>query len=354
MNNKPLKLILVLSCLLLIWGCQEAQTSRFQSYPTATNPRSYAEQLRNEPAVKDVQTWDNPYSNGLIIRTKHYRIYTTLLEPLMLRQVPAYMESAFRAYQSQLPAPIESSQIFDIYLFANRGQWEQFTHTFVGNNAPLYLQIKKGAYVANGTCVAYNIGRKQTFSVLGHEGWHQFNQHLFAYRLPSWLDEGIATLFETCKYSKGRFLFEPDKNLMRLGSLKQTMQTGQLIPLRQLIALNPGQVVGHNGTDDAVIAFYAQNYALVRFLREHNYGIRLRKYHAMMLGGAEGTWPLKAEYTDLAADRSRPLTVNWNTVVAPTLFAYYIDPDIAKLEAEYRAFCRKITYHVRIKQSPKS
>ena len=94
---------------------------------------------------------------------------------------------------------------------------------------------------------------------------------------------------------------------MRLGSLKLSMQQGNLIPLKQLIALNPGQVVNHNGNEDAVIAFYAQNYALVRFLREYNYGIRLRKYHAMMLGGAVGNWPLKDEYTALAADRTRSI-----------------------------------------------
>jgi hypothetical protein len=320
-----------------------------KTYPVVNQVATSADYVRNEPAVRDVQVWDNPYGDGLEIRTKHYRIYTTLLEPLMLRQMPAYVEAAFGAYQSQLPSPVVSGQLFDVYVFATRGQWEAFTRSLMGADAAMYLKIQKGAYTANGVCVAYNIGRKQTFSVIGHEGWHQFNQHLFAYRLPSWLDEGIATLFETCKYDKGRFVFEPERNLMRLGSLKQTMQAAQMIPLSKLIALNPGQVVGHNGTDDAVIAFYAQNYALVRFLREHNYGIRLRRYHAMMLGGAAGTWPLKDEYTSLAADRTRSLTVGWNQTVSPTLFAYYIAPDIGKLETEYRAFCHQITHRVRLK-----
>ena len=330
-------------------GCQEEARVSSKSYPMMNSPESFADYVRNEPAVRDVAVWDNPYGGGLAIDTRHYRIYTTLLEPLMLRQVPAYVESAFNAYQSQLPSLIASAQVFELYLFATRGQWEQFTRSFMGADAELYMQIQKGAYTANGVCVAYNIGRKQTFSVIGHEGWHQFNQHLFAYRLPSWLDEGIATLFETCRYSKGRFVFEPEKNLMRLGSLKLSMQQGTMIPLRQLIALNPGQVVNHNGNDDAVIAFYAQNYALVRFLREYNYGIRLRKYHAMMLGGAVGNWPLKDEFTALAADRTRQLTVGWNMAVAPTLFAYYIDPDLQKLEAEYRRFCQTITYRIRLK-----
>ena len=340
--------IIFLLAALLLCGCQE-QVLKHQPRAVMMEPEAFADYVRNEPAVRDVRVWNNPYGPGLIIQTKHYRVYTTLLEPLMLRQIPGFVESAFKAYESQLPRPLGSERQMNVYLFDTRGQWEDFTKEFTGAESVMYLQIKKGAYVANGTCVAYNIGRKQTFSVIGHEGWHQFNQHLFVYRLPSWLDEGIATLFEACRYTQGRFVFEPDKNLMRLGSLKVTMQKGQLIPLNQLILLNPGQVINGHGNDDAAIAFYAQNYALVRFLREQNYGIRLRKYHAKLLGAADGTWPLQGDYAALAADRTRRLTVGWNTQVSAALFNYYFNEDIQKLDAEYRAFCAKITYRVRPK-----
>ena len=340
--------IIFLLALVLLCGCQE-QTLTHRSQVVMAGPEAFADYVRNEPAVRNVEVWENPYGSGLVIQTKHYRVYTTLLEPLMLRQVPGFVESAFKAYESQLPRALGSQQLMNIYLFGTRQQWEDFTKSFTGPESVMYLQIKKGAYVANGTCVAYNIGRKQTFSVIGHEGWHQYNQRLFAYRLPSWLDEGIATLFETCRQTQGRFVFEPGKNLNRLGSLKVTMQQGKLIPLHQLILLNPGQVINGYGNDDAAIAFYAQNYALVRFLREQSYGIRLRKYHAMLLGAADGTWPLQGDYAAMAADRTRRLTVGWNTQVSAALFDYYINEDVQRLDAEYRAFCGKITYRVRLK-----
>lgn len=308
-----------------------------------------AEYIRNEPAVRNVQRWDDSHVDGLIIQTEHYTLYTTLLEPLMLRQIPSFLESAYKAYQSQLPQPISSGKPLEVYLFDTRSQWEDFTRGMAGDDAKVYLQIQRGAYTLNGIVVAYNIGRKQTFSVIGHEGWHQFNQRLFTYRLPSWLDEGVATLFETCRYTQGRFVFEPSRNLMRLGSLKETLLRKQLIPLHQLIMLNPGQVINGHGDDDTVINFYAQNYAMVRFLREYNYGIRLRKYHEMLLGGANGTWPLQNDFAAIAADRTRPLTVGWNMQVSPALFAYYIDPDINALEAQYQDFCRKLVYHVQLK-----
>ena len=351
MKSNCTNIILLIGFALSCLGCQE---SNRPSVPNGSagvldGPHQMAVYMRAEPAVKDAQVWKNSYGSGLTIQTKNYILHTTLLEPLMLRQLPAFLESAYKAYQSQLPRTLNKTQPLEVYLFDTRSQWEQFTRDTAGADAELYLQIQRGAYTLNGIVVAYNIGRKQTSSVIGHEGWHQFNQRLFVYRLPSWLDEGIATLFETCRYSQGQFLFEPGRNLMRLGSLKETIQRRQLIPLRQLVVLNPGQVLNGHGSDDAVVAFYAQNYALVRFLREYRYGIHLRKYHAMLLGGADGSWPVPDPLASLAADRTRPLTVGWNTQISPILFTHYIESDIDRIEKEYREFCAKITYRVRLK-----
>lgn len=351
MKSNYITILLLIAAVLCLLGCEEGLKSG--SLPQATTNLNgagrMADYLRNEPAVQDVQPWNNAYGDGLVVRTKHYTLYTTLLEPLMLRQVPAFLESAYQAYQSQLPRPLHKTQPLQVYLFGSRSQWEQFTRKMTGADAEMYLKIRRGAYAFNGIVVAYNIGRKQTFSVIGHEGWHQFNQRLFAYRLPSWLDEGIAMLFETCRYRQGQFVFEPSRNLMRLGALKETIAKRQMIPLRQLIVLNPGQVLSDDGSTDDVVAFYAQNYALVRFLREYDYGVRLRRYHALLLGGADGTWPLPQALASLAADRTRPLTVGWNMQVSPILFKYYIEPEINTLEAQYQAFCQKIVYHVRLK-----
>lgn len=336
----------VLIAALFLTGCQSDTRSQSNAI-SPQNPSSLAEYMRNEPAVRSVKAWANPYGEGLCIETKHYRLYTTLLEPLMLRQMPSFLESAYAAYQGQLPLPVSDGPLLETYLFNDRAQWDQYTKDTTGTDAEVYLQIVRGAYTVDGAVVAYNIGRKQTFGVIGHEGWHQFNQRLFVYRLPSWLDEGIATLFETCRYEQGRFLFEPQQNLMRLGSLRQAVLENHLLPVRALIALNPGQVLNGSASDDLILSFYAQNYALVRFLRENNYGVRLRSYHQLLQGGAGGTWPLQGDFAAMAADRTQSLTVGWNMQVSPALFTAYIDQDIDRLNAEYQAFCRKIVYHVR-------
>lgn len=299
------------------------------------------------PAVTEVQAWQNEYGDGIVIKTAHYEIYSTLLDPLVLRQVPGFMESAYNAYQSQLPEAIETKTRFASYLFADREQWEEFTEKFAGANAHTYMKIKRGAYYLNGACVAYNIGRTRIFSVLGHEGWHQFNSKHFAYRLPSWLDEGIATLFEVSSKNGGGFEFYPERNGGRLQSLKKAMTENEMIPLAQLITLNPGQLVEDT---DSIKAFYAQSYALVRFLREEDYGKRLASYHNLLLAALRGNWPLEPGLQKIAADRNIPLTTQYNVHVSPKLFAMYIDRDMKKIEREYLVFCQRNVYHIPLEQ----
>jgi len=313
-------------------------------------PEGMVEHLRREklPALTSVEVWENEYGPGLKLVTAHYEIFTTLLEPLMLRQVPGFLESAYWGYQGQLPEPIGTSRRFTIYLFATRQQWEDFTRTFAGSRASQFFRIEAGAYYLNGACVAYNIGRERTFSVLGHEGWHQFNGRHFTFRLPSWLDEGIATLFEVHRSEKGLYYFDSGRNGYRLGSLKKALMNGNMIPLRELIAINPGEVLAVD-EEDTVSVFYGQSYALVRFLREEGYGKRLRNYHQLLLGGLEGDWPLSETDRRIAADRNIPRTILWNRTISPLLFKHYIGDDFGGIEEEYTAFCRKIVYYVKLK-----
>jgi hypothetical protein len=299
------------------------------------------------PTLKSVEPWENEFGPGLKLTTAHYEIYTTLLEPLMLVQVPGFVESAYRGYQSQLPQPFETTAPFTIYLFADRRQWELFTISFTGPQAPLYLKIKAGAYYLNGACVAYNIGRERTFGGLAHEGWHQFNSRLFKYRLPSWLDEGVAMTFETSEYNQGLFTFTPERNGYRLGSLKQTLLKNKIIPLKELVGLNPGEVVIES--DDAVAAFYSEAYALVRFLREDDYGKRLARYQKLMLDGLKGQWPLGEADRRIAMDRNIPITVDWNKMTGTILFQHYIGDDFDRIEKQYIIFCRKIVYPIQLK-----
>lgn len=332
-----------------IWlaGCAPPHRAHTPSAPSAESEQTSTAilarlQAERLPALMSVEPWENQYGPGLKLTTDHYEIFSTVTEPLMLRMVPGFIESAHRAYNEQLPQPLETATPFQVYLFADRRQWEQFTHDFAGAQAAIFCKIKTGAYYLNGACVVYDIGPKRTLSALGHEGWHQFNSRHFKYRLPSWLDEGVAMLFETGVSAGGLYYFDPAANLQRLGALKETLNGDNLIPLPELVATSPGEVLATDQAE-AVMAFYSQSYALVRFLREADHGRHLNTYRRLLSDGLLGHWPLDESDGATAADRNLPRTLAWNRQVGRQLFEHYLGPDLDQLEQQYLAFCHRIT-----------
>jgi len=304
----PVAALVVMFCVV---GCSQSQWSRVnRSAPTKDPLVMTRERLESEnlPALDSVSVWENPYGPGLKLTTAHYEIFTTLLEPLVLRTVPGF-----------------------------------FTRTFAGAQAPVFCKIKTGAYYLNGACVVYDIGRKRTLSAIGHEGWHQFNSRHFRYRLPSWLDEGIAMLFEASTYENGMFAFDPARNYQRLGALSETLGSTELIPLKELIATSPGEVLATDQAE-AVMAFYSQSYALVRFLREARHGERLTRYHRLLWDGLLGEWPLDRSDGQTAENRNLPRTIHWNRVVGSRLFEHYVGDDFGQLQREYLAYCHQMVH----------
>ena len=295
----------------------------------------------NIPALESVDPWENRYGPGLRLTTARYEIFTTLLDPAMLRRCPGFMESVYRAYNTQLPQWVETQTRLTIYLFADRRQWEDFTRHFAGDQAETFCRIKAGAYYHNGACVAYDIGREQTLSVLGHEGWHQFSDKHFKFRLPSWLDEGVAMLFETHEAGSGTLRPTPAQNAYRLGALSRTLANDGMIPLKDLIGSNPGDVLATDRTE-AVMAFYSQSYSLVRFLREADSGRYMAAYHRLLADGLRGKWPLDEASAQVAADRRIRRNILWNHVVGLLLFECYVGDDYDRLEKDYVDFCRRI------------
>lgn len=310
-----------------------------------TGSATVAARLRSVPGVRSVEDWTFEGSQGLVFETRHYRVHTTLLDPLVLSSVPAFLEFAHRAYQQQLPEPVLSQFPFTVYLFATRPQWEAFTRGFTGDAAQAYLAIQKGAYYHNGACVVYHIGIHRTRSALGHEGWHQFVHRHFALRLPSWLDEGLATQFETSQQSAGRIRFVPGRNLNRLVALRRAAEQDRLLSLPDLLAMNPGHVLGD---DDRMAGFYAQVYALVRFLREADRGIYLGRFERLLRDARTGAWPLSEDIRRIAADRNIPLTADFNRAVSLVLFRLYMGQTPEQLDARYRAFCIELAHTVRM------
>jgi len=348
----------------LLGGCQPAGPPA----TTITNPLQASQQrlvkhLRRLPTVKSVEPWLLPEiirdraTPALKVTTAHYRIFTSLQDLLILRQVPVFLESAFRSYCKVTGQAAVSDKKLLVYVFDSRRQWEDFTRHWAGPNAQVYLKIKAGAYYLNGACVAYHITRRSDFSVLAHEGWHQFADEMFKFRLPAWLDEGLATNFEQFVWEKGRVRFDSRFNGSRLWALRQGLAGEQFLHLADLLVLDAGRVLSHlsqigssGPADPKISVYYAQLYGLVRFLREENYGQHYLDFQAMLDDARLGRWPLDPQLKAEATQRRHNPSRRWNALVGPLVFKTYIHPAPGEIEPDYLSFCRKIVAGVRFKK----
>jgi len=287
------------------------------------------------------ESWTNKYGPGIILTTEHYEVYTTLLDPFFLWKIPDFLESAHQAYTTQLSYAVNPGERSKIYIFKNREQWEDFTRLFTGTQADLFLKIRQGAYCYRGRCVAYDIGPKRTLAALSHEGWHQFSSRHFKYRLPSWLDEGLAMQFEGFRCVGGHYVFQSSLNHYRTRALSGVLTEQNSISLEELLRMSPGEVMATDRAE-SVMAFYSQSYALVRFLQEARAGKYLVDYQRLIQDGLFGEWPLCRSDRAVAQDRDLPRTIDWNARVGIQLFRAYVCDEIQSMENEYLSFCWKI------------
>lgn len=346
--------------LAVLGGCRQAAIPE----PVAESQTDrLVRMLERLPTVEKVEPWALPEyitektDINLTVSTRHYVIYTTLSDPLILRQTPVFMESAFYHYREVIGQSIESPEKLKVVFFQNREQWEDYTRQLTGKEARTYLKITAGAYYFKGECVAYNLSRRSNFSILAHEGWHQFSEALFKLRLPAWLDEGLATQFEAYSWQNGRVEFRPELNGSRLFALRQAIGRNSLFELQEILALDAGRVISLTTYDQQnaavnpqVAAYYAQVYALVRYLRENNYGERREHLQKMLQGAYKGEWPLEEAYIREGSRKLHNPSRLWNAVVGRRIFEQYIATEPAEVEDSYRAFCFKIQAAVRFRE----
>ncbi len=334
--------LIILILVILSHGCQPHQTTNNSSGILSGKDFDLANFLtsQNLPTVIGVEEWKSQFGDGLKIQTSHYEIFTTLKDPLMLRDVPAFLENCQGNFRKLFSSSTSGRTNLRLYLFDNRTQWQTFTTGFAGSESQKYIQIKAGAYYLKGCCVAYNIGRERTFYALGHECWHQFADENFKFSLPSWLNEGLAMQFETNYYKEGFFYFVPAYNVSRLDSLKKSIKENQMIPLDILLETNPGDLLGN---DKKLSAFYSECYALIRFLQESNGAERRQALDRLLTDGLNGKWNLSGEDRITAADKTKILTVALNKKLGPQIFNNYFGSDINSINNEFMVFCKDIS-----------
>ena len=330
-------------------GCQNDEfLKRTSGTPAATNqPRSVSSAgavsgnplfvVSSEPWIPAVGSGPS----GSLITTPHYQLYSTLEDGWLLEKMPAYLESSLEHYRTaiiDLPLP---ETMMETYILGEREQWQAFTRELLPGEAGLYLSLGKGGFTTKGRAVLYDIGRWDTLCITAHEGWHQYCQNTFKETLPAWMDEGIATYMEGCRFERSyeipRFL--PWRNFERFNELRTCYRRQKFIPIYDLLTRSPEYFLQQGRND--LLAYYAQVWALMHFFMEGEGG----RYRPMLEAALRDAYNGELGRTLLESPRLGSITQRRRAAKGARGLAVavvYFNPDLDELQVQFDAFLKQV------------
>ena len=274
-------------------------------------------------------------SPGVRVVLPHYVIDSTIQDRQLLAQLGDLMEGALYAYRSLAPDVPVSTEPMRCYVFRTRAQWADFTQEHTGDDAAIYLRVNRGGYTVGDWFVAYWIGDIATFSVAAHEGWHQYVARHFKGRLPPFLEEGLACLFEQVKWEGELPRWDLAQNQARLMALRSAMDMGEMYPLGDLVRMHAGQVVGKSS--GKIEAFYAESWAFARFLYDGDHGSHRAALRRMIADAARGTL-----YGDSSREMSRGGGPLWDPATARPMLEHYLGQNLSAAEEQFRSYVQRL------------
>ncbi len=334
---------------------------------------------RAGPSVESIEPWTFAGSAGVLVQTRHYRVYSTLTDPVLMDRLPGFLEQALEHYRSAFAPPASRERLaappasikLETYVLRTRAQWEDLTRSLAGPSASTLLRVPRGGYAWGGKGVFYGLGvneedagpspsqatlvlceQRETFAIAAHEGWHQYTQRTFAQPLPAWLEEGLATCMEGFEWVGGggegassRARFDESRNPPRLEALRELAATKKLLRLEELLDTSPAAIM-LDGRDAKALAYYAQAWALCRWLDEDPV---MRESLWRLLKDAQ-TGALNQAVTTAAekqaaakAQRSNARQVSSLMLRrGPAVFVAYFGEDIDAHERAYRAYVERL------------
>lgn len=292
--------------------------------------------VQPEPTILSLEAWDFNGVKGEIIRTKHYRIYSTESNQAMRRRLAGFMEYALANYRTSLGALPPPPVRLDTYLMDNRQQWERVTKQLMGSQSDQLLSIQRGGYASRGIGVYFDLGLFDTCAIAAHEGWHQYTQRTFRDPLPTWLEEGIATYMEGHTWSNATPVFRGWANIERFDQLRKAVNKDKLIPLVDLLHTRPQDYVER--VDDSLLVYYAQLWALVHFLNEGEQAQYAGSLRRLVQDALEGN--IRSRMTAAVGSREANAAIASRTGTAA--FEAYFGTDLDGAAKSYEQFVRNI------------
>jgi hypothetical protein len=228
-----------------------------------------------------------------LLQTAHYRIHTDLDQPLA-EELGRGLEAMYQEYSRRLAAfsTEGTDPMLVVYLFRKHEDYNQFTKNRAPNTGGVFLpQQKKLAAYYEGQ------GRDALRRALQHEAFHQFAYSAISPKLPPWLNEGLAVLFEEGIWIGDAFQLGevPPRRVRQL----RADQTGKrLTDFREFMKISNDRWTDQLNREPGLgAAQYNQAWAMVHFLvfSQENGQFKYRKRFIDMLRLInEGTEPQTA------------------------------------------------------------
>ncbi len=202
----------------------------------------------------------------------HYAVHTDLprdqaeLFALHMERVYANYAQRFKDFHPRNDKPM------DLYLFGDQDRYVSF---LAGYDIP--AQGSGGMFFLNNRIqglATYTRGRSrsETFSVLQHEGFHQFAFNYIGPNLPIWLNEGLAQFFQDGILIGGSMtLGVADAD--RIERVRVAIQNNTALPISDVLNISEKDWANTLNTQpDKAALLYAQAWSMTYFLLSVNNG----------------------------------------------------------------------------------
>lgn len=284
------------------------------------------------PVEYQSEPWTFRDRPGKKLITAHYEIHTTLRDEMLLSGIPEMCESAYAEYAKLVPPQRELDRRMQVYLFATRSEWADFTREFTGPRAAVFLKVRNGGYSERGVSVIQYVSHDITFPLLAHEGFHQYLYCCVTDQVPAWLNEGLAVYFEGQELAgDGRTRFQPWNNPARSNALADAILRKKLFPLTELLDTHAGRIAGM--PPRVVGTYYAQLWMLVGFLMEGENGKYAENFQRLLRAVSGGDLEQFARVANMMSEAG-------DVSFGRALFEAFITQDIAAFEDEFNRYAK--------------
>lgn len=134
--------------------------------------------------------------------------------------------------------PVRVQEKLDVYVFANRDEWEFIVRTRFAMNPP-----ESGGFLVSASehCLAFfvdGLSARQIDQIMQREGFRQFAYNRFERDLPLWLAEGMADMFGDAVLMSEALLLGQSTPRM-LDEAKAAVAAGTHIPFATILNITP-------------------------------------------------------------------------------------------------------------------